>query len=302
MLRAVAADFARIPGAKVRTILASPFKLPGCSIETFSPGNEESAFRRSVRWADYSLVIAPEFDNLLFDRCRWVEQENGRLLGPSSSAVALAGDKLALSEHLRARGVRTPVCRPVDSSPCTFPMACKPRFGAGSLATFRIDRPESLAECLAVARAEGWAGEMVLQPYVSGTAASVAFLCGPKACIPLAPTAQHLSDDGRFHYLGGELPLPPALADRAVRIARSAVDAVPGLTGYVGVDVVLGDDGDWVIEINPRLTTSYLGLRALSEDNLAEMMVRTVCGEKVDPPRWIDGMVRFSVDGTIRRE
>ena len=88
-----------------------------------------------------------------------------------------------------------------------------------------------------------------------------------------------------------------ALAERAVRVALSAIDTVPGLFGYVGVDVVLSDACDWVIEINPRLTTSYLGLRALAEDNLAEMMVRVARGENVEAPRWKDEVVRFSVDG-----
>jgi predicted ATP-grasp superfamily ATP-dependent carboligase len=282
LLRAVAADLSRIAGAEVRTIPTPP------------PEGEQAAFRVLARWADFSLVIAPEFDNILHERCRWVEEEKGRLLGPSSMAVALTSDKLRLGKHLRAQGVRTPVCWPVDQAPLSFPLVCKPRFGAGSLATFRLDRPEELAECLAIAHTEGWHGEMMLQPFVRGMPASVALLCGPRARIPLAPAVQLLSNDGRFHYQGGEMPLPPALADRAVREARMAVDAVPGLLGYVGVDIVLGDAGDWVIEINPRLTTSYLGLRELAVDNVAEMMVHVACGEHVGAPRWKEMTVRFS--------
>ena len=44
--------------------------------------------------------------------------------------------------------------------------------------------------------------------------------------------------------------MPPALAERAVRLAEHAVAAVPGLFGYVGVDLVLGDQADFVIEID----------------------------------------------------
>ena len=110
------------------------------------------------------------------------------------------------------------------------------------------------------AAAEGWRGELIRQTFVPGMAASVAFLIGPGRCVPLAPAAQHLSDDGRFRYLGGSVPLTAELSERAIRAGRRAVEAIGGLRGYVGVDVVLGDT-DQVIEINPRLTTSYVGLR-----------------------------------------
>src|SRR5262249_42859079 len=87
----------------------------------------------------------------------------------------------------------------------------------------------------------------------------------------------------------------------ARRLAETAVAAVPGLQGYVGVDLVLGSAGDgsqdWVIEINPRLTTSYVGLRALAEDNLAEVMLAVARGEPVAPLTWRPGKVEFSADG-----
>ena len=74
-----------------------------------------------------------------------------------------------------------------------------------------------------------------------------------------------------------------------------------GLAGYVGVDLVLGaaDDGgeDRTIEINPRLTTSYVGLRALAEANLAEVLVKVVRGEVVPAVAWRPGTVSFRADG-----
>jgi predicted ATP-grasp superfamily ATP-dependent carboligase len=70
--------------------------------------------------------------------------------------------------------------------------------------------------------------------------------------------------------------------------------------GYIGVDLVLGADpdgqDDHVIEINPRLTTSYVGLRALSRNNLAAAML--VVAEGREPAlSWHDGVVEFSADG-----
>src|SRR5262249_61325656 len=48
-------------------------------------------------------------------------------------------------------------------------------------------------------------GPMIVQQYIRGFAASVAFLIGPDSLTPLVPCEQRLSDDGRFHYLGGRL-------------------------------------------------------------------------------------------------
>ena len=186
-----------------------------------------------------------------------------------------------------------------------FPLVCKPRFGAGSQATFLVRDRDSLADCLLAARLEGWRGEMLVQPFLAGAAASVAFLCGPVRSVALVPAAQHISAGGRFHYQGGELPLPPPLATRAVRVAQSAIDAMPGLAGYVGVDIVLGKppDGsdDWVIEINPRLTTSYVGLRALAKTNLAAALLQVVQGKTIRALEWRPGSVTFQADGRVRR-
>jgi predicted ATP-grasp superfamily ATP-dependent carboligase len=304
MLSAVLEDFGRIPGVVAQTLPGehddpSP-RPPG------GPGDREEAFRDLARTADYTLVIAPEFDDILLTLCRSVEEAGGRLLGPSPPAVRLAGDKLALGRHLTDRGVPTPTGRPFSPGMAApdlrFPAVWKPRHGAGSQATFLLKSPDDLAACAARARQEGWKGETLMQPFVPGRPASVAFLVGPRQQVPLPPAAQLLSEEGRFHYRGGVVPLPPDLAGRAVRLAGRAVEAVPGLRGYVGVDLVLGGaaDGseDWVIEINPRLTTSYVGLRALAHTNLAEAMLRVMAGEEV-ALGWRAGPVHFQAGGRV---
>jgi predicted ATP-grasp superfamily ATP-dependent carboligase len=177
---------------------------------------------------------------------------------------------------------------------------CKPRYGAGSQATFLVADAAALAALLAqpsVLRPEVF-GETLVQPFVPGVPASVAFLIGPGQTVPLAPALQHLTHHDGFHYLGGEVPLPEPLAARAVALAERAVGTVPGLLGYVGVDLVLGD-ADVVLEINPRLTTSYLGLRALCRDNLAAAVLRLARGEPVSPLNWRAGRVRFGAEGWV---
>jgi predicted ATP-grasp superfamily ATP-dependent carboligase len=311
MLSAVLEDFQRVPGVETVTLLAGSYDpRGGGTVVRREQGQDEAAlFRRLARAADYTLVIAPEFDDLLATRCQWVEEAGGRLLGPAPAAVRLTGDKLALDRHLGQYGVATPASQPwTPGEPVpavSFPAVCKPRHGAGSQATFLVSDPAALTACAEKARAEGWSGDALVQSYVAGCAASVALLTGPRELVPLPPAAQRLSEDGRFYYQGGQVPLPPALAVRAHRLACRAVQTVSGLCGYVGVDLVLGKEADgsqdWVIEINPRLTTSYVGLRALAEDNLAEVMLCCATGEELPTLRWRPEVVHFDADGSVRR-
>ena len=96
-------------------------------------------------------------------------------------------------------------------------------------------------------------------------------------------------------YDGGRIevgnPWETPTADAEPTIDR-LFHAVPGLEGWVGID----GEGS-VIDINPRLTTSYLGYRRLTDDNLAE---RLLFPERSFPPiRWNDATVRFSKAGTV---
>jgi predicted ATP-grasp superfamily ATP-dependent carboligase len=114
---------------------------------------------------------------------------------------------------------------------------------------------------------------------------------------------QRLTADGRFRYLGGELPLPTDWHRRAEQLAQAVLAALPATTGYIGIDLVLGHacDGrhDVVIEVNPRLTTSYVGLRKIARGNLAAAMLQIAggvnCELSFDPqpltftPEWDPG-------------
>lgn len=287
MLKALVEDFARGPCVEVLTL------------QREQPGVEERSFKRLAAAADWSLVIAPEFDHLLVSRCQWVGDAGGRLLGPSVDAVRVAGDKWLTYRLLERHGVPTPRTWLAEES-AESPrqpglLVRKPRWGAGSQEVSLIQPGEAVE----------YQPGFLLQEFVSGIAASVAFLMGPTTVVPLLPAYQRLSADGHFHYLGGCIPLDQALRARANDLAKRAVAVVAGLRGYVGVDLVLGEanDGslDRVIEINPRLTTSYVGLRQLATANLAELLLQIATGEAISPLHWRSNRVVFAADGNVVR-
>jgi tyramine---L-glutamate ligase len=303
MLSALVEDFQKLPDIEIFTLIDDQWPFALGDVCTRIPWQEEAErFREIAAKCDWTMVIAPEFDDLLLDRSRIVLEVGGRLLGSSPEAVRATGDKWTTATLWQARGVPHPPTRLLESAEflrSDLPQVLKPRFGAGSQATFLIPAQEEWPGLWQAAQLEWPKGEWIVQQYVPGAAASVALLMGPDGVLPLLPARQHLSSDGRFRYEGGSMPLPEPFAERAVRLARQAVADMAGLQGYVGVDLVLGksDDGsdDYAIEINPRLTTSYIGLRQLCRQNLAELILRCAQGETLTPPTWLAGEVRYSV-------
>lgn len=294
MLAALAADLTACDGVEVHTMrdarLHEAAPVAGQRHIVASPAAARQVFSQQVQAADWTLVIAPELDGRLLACCQQVEQQGGRLLGPAPSLVALTSDKHATCEHLAASGVPVPVGwlwsadepdrldTPSDSE---GPWVVKRCDGAGSI---EMHLAHTSAEVKELARSLG--GRVRVERFCPGQPVSVAALCGPTGYVVLEPCRQHLSHDGQFQYLGGSLPLSNKLRLRAIELTNRAVSTLPAPLGYLGVDLVLGADEaggeDVVVEINPRPTTSYVGLRAASQTNLAATLLAIVAGESVD--------------------
>lgn len=297
MLSALLDDFADCAGVQATTLLDLQLRIeakrwPSNVVVHFSAaGSEQRTFDALTAAADYTLLIAPEFDDILARLAQRVVEVGGRLLGPSLGAIRRSADKVTMACHWQASHVPTP------SLSSVYPFVYKPRFGAGSQATFLIHNDDELAHAERRIREEKWHGEMMQQAYAEGRPASVAILAGPVGWYALPAVEQRLSGDGRFHYLGGCLPLPPHLDARARALAERAARTIEGWLGWFGVDLILGnaEDGsnDMAIEINPRSTTSYIGLRRAARFNLAEAMLAVVAGSAPSVWEWCRDPIRF---------
>jgi predicted ATP-grasp superfamily ATP-dependent carboligase len=104
----------------------------------------------------------------------------------------------------------------------------------------------------------------LLQSFHPGISMSASFLVDGRSAAALIGTGRQevAIVKGQVRYLGGVLPVP---CPRAEPILRRAIESVPGLRGFVGIDF-LWDPARCeavVLEINPRPTTSIVGPRDL---------------------------------------
>jgi len=95
-------------------------------------------------------------------------------------------------------------------------------------------------------------------------------------------------------YNGGVVPFDHVLREEALKAAQAAVESIGGLNGYVGVDMVLTRNGPVMMEINPRLTTSYIGLRKTVNLNLAQAIIDAVLWRQLPDDVQSEGRAFFS--------
>lgn len=229
-----------------------------------------------------ALVVAPETGGALERTTRLMEAVDVLVVGSPSWAVAAAADKARCPDRLATAGVacpRTVLTTPrgavEDARHVGYPLVMKPRFGAGcERVALAADEDELDAALTAFGRRDE--REVVLQEYVRGEAVSVSLLASDDGVLPLGVNTQDVRPGVPFEYRGGAAGVDHPRGKGIVAAARVAVGALPGLRGHVGVDLVVAPDRCVVIEVNPRLTTSYVGLRRALRANLAELVWRAV--------------------------
>lgn len=238
---------------------------------------------------DACLPVAPEEDHILYEITKILEEKDVDIIGSSSDAVLACSDKFETYNLLK------------DS----FPMIRCEKVFFSYLKNYKnlfahgkkmLVKPADGVSCSGVRIVRSYADFIkasahlkrttklpffLLQDYVEGISTSVSILSTGKEAMPLSLNLQNIGlDNGIFYYKGGEVPYEHEFSDEAKYIAKRAVESVDGLKGYVGVDLLLDESKDeiYILEINPRLTTSYVALRRILNFNLGNAIVDAVYG------------------------
>ena len=202
--------------------------------------------------ADAVWPVAPESGGLL-EKAAALAAASGRpVLASDAGTLAIAGSKSATSRHLAAAGIRVV---PSYGDALSLPLApggwvMKPDDGAGAEETHFLAHPVPVKP------------GHVLQPFLPGIPASFSMLAREGEGWLLSCNLQEMEVvDGVFSYRGGIIGGAERYRADWEHLAGAIAAALPGLWGYLGVDLIEGEAGPVVLEINPRLTTSYAGLR-----------------------------------------
>jgi len=279
MLRTLLGELDALPGVTALSTRDPRLAAPdGGEFIAVAPGADPwDLWERAADGADALWPIAPETGGALERLSRIATRRGKILLGSSPEAVAIAGSKRATFELLARHGIPAVETRAAGSGlPETdSEWVAKPDDGAGAEQIWVFADRRALSDWLARKEHSSY----VVQPYLPGEAASLSVLFRDGECSVLSCNRQDVGRTaGAFRYrgfsVGAREDARAGLEDIAGKIAR----ALPGLFGYAGIDVVMTGRGPVVLEINPRLTTSYAGLGAALGKNVAELVLGLAAG------------------------
>lgn len=251
---------------------------------------------------DACLVIAPEEDFLLHDITKFIENKGIDVIGSNSDAVLVCSDKFRMYESLRGK---VPI---IETEKVFFDdideyrlydnkkKVLKPADGVSCSGIQVVESKDQIKK--AASSIETNLPYFIIQDFIEGTSASVSLISDGKNAVPLSLNFQDIefSSNG-INYNGGQVPLSHELADEAKKAAKIAVESIGGLKGYVGVDMILGDEVH-LVEINSRITTPYVALRNILDFNLGGAILDSING-KLPSKISLNGTISFYKENNI---
>jgi len=303
MRDALVHDFSTLENVSIVTTYDARLDAPQLGASIMQAVRVEQASDALATWqqllktCDAALVVAPETDGILAHLMQMIEAAGVKNLGCLSSAVKTTSSKYDTYQQLKSANILTLTTYTVDA----FLQAdfsqnqlgrdgwiVKPSDGAGCEDTFYFDDEASLRawlrmNSLAILQ-RPYLNQYILQPYQTGTPASISMLCKHGEAWLLSCNQQTITivnDDvpqtsakpAHIHYQGCTVNGLSQHANAFSQLASNIAAAMPDLNGYVGVDVIVSHDDIYVVEINPRITTSYIGLRESLGVNPAKLML-----------------------------
>jgi len=235
-------------------------------------------FTRLVMQSDLVWPIAPEFDGILQTLCQTVESLGKILLTSPAAAVAIAGNKFKTYELLNRHQITAVPTRMLDDEYSSGEWMVKPIDGVGCADSYVITNRQDF-ERMAVRE-----GSYIIQPHLQGAKTSLSCLFkqgrGWLVCANLQ----------RFELINQQYHLADIVVNQHQdlgiyqQLIAKIAQALPDLWGYVGIDLIETAEQTWVLEINPRLTTSFVGIYDALGINVAEAVLQLLHGEPILNP------------------
>jgi len=250
-------------------------------------------YTKCVRDSNYCFVIAPEFSSILYNLTKIIKKNKKKLLSIDLKGVKLGASKFETYKFFIANEINTPKSYRIPFKGSVLDLdfilkkfdqldrsiVIKPDDGVGSELIFYFERKDDILQFFESSnKISDTNRKYLIQEYIEGDPMSVSIINdqplgklvenSPKILSINAQNLQITDSTMDSAYFGGFTPIDQfELLKIQIEDILKRVD-LSAFKGYFGIDFVKKTDNSLsFIEINPRLTTSYVGIRNVLEFN-----------------------------------
>lgn len=123
---------------------------------------------------------------------------------------------------------------------------------------------------------------MLIQKYINGTPISISAIINKIDINILSINSQVINEDNdKISYIGCVSPIHHPLEKKIKETSMRIIQSIPGLKGFIGIDYIIDqDDNIYFVELNSRITTPYIVLSRIAEDNLTQYLIDHIIQDK----------------------
>jgi tyramine---L-glutamate ligase len=302
MRDALLRDLAELP-YRVSTSIDARLRAPEHCAECVTVQADDDVWqiwKAQIKAADAVFIIAPETDGTLHYLTQMAElvksdaSEGALVLGCRLAAIAITAEKMATYLALEAAGIATIPTYTFENWPKShWIWLAKPNDGAGCGDTVCFNNADDLQDWIEKNNKQL---THVIQAFQPGDSASISCVMKNGKAYLLSCNTQEIDIyNHQLSYKGGIINGMREHWQAFEKVANQVAKALPDLAGYVGIDVIVDNDEIIVVEINPRLTTSYAGLREATGKNPAELIINMLTKPRAKWPKLQQNLVRIHV-------
>jgi len=230
----------------------------------------------SDKQSTYDIVwlIAPETDGILAFWCHFFSQQGKALATSTQAAVEVCQDKFRTFKLLQDAMIACVPSRLFNVSPLSNDTrsVIKANTSVGCDEVYFVESEQHWENVRLKLKPEG---EYIVQPYIPGKVLSLSCLFDQGQAYFICCNEQHINiNQQQFELLACTVNVQPEKALSYQILCQQIATAIPSLFGYAGIDFIQTETGEnLILEINPRLTSSYAGIKEALGINVAELVL-----------------------------
>ena len=256
-------------------------------------------FKTEVKESEYTFIIAPESSNILYKLTKIVKKSNRILLSTNLEGIRVGMSKFNTYYFFKGNKTTTPKTYliPMRKKQLNIdfilqkfnilkkPIVIKPEDGVGAESIYYFETQYQIKHFFQDFKHKVEYGrKYIIQEFVEGKDLSASLIGLPyimdsqyKNPLLLSINAQNVdikNSNYDSEYYGGHTPVEDYQKTKNNLSLLLEKINFSEFSGYFGIDFIRTTDSKiYFIEINPRLTTSYIGLRNVINLNPAKLIL-----------------------------